>query len=304
MKKTILSITLSCVAFFSFSQQQLENAGFELWENVGSPTVEPEEWSSLKTADALAATAPTVIARDNGRPGAGFCLKLETKSVFGIAANGIASNGRIHADFNPENGYVFTDATNAEWHTVFTSRPDSLVVWYKYAPTGNDKGKVEIALHTGAGQLPGIAASNFIGSARANFTSSTNGQWMRASVPFGYGSTANPEYILTVVSSGDSTVSQNGSTLWVDDIQLIYNASTASLAQNAFEKSVIFITEETLHLKELPEGVEEVLIYDAAGKRLIKTHETSAISFPYPAGIYHVCVKMPSGVYMRKISKF
>jgi hypothetical protein len=304
MKKTLLSIALCSITAFSFSQQQLENATFELWENVGSPSVEPEEWSSLKTADALAASAPTVIARDNGRPDAGYCLKLETKSVFGIAANGIASNGRIHADFNPENGYVFTDPANADWHTVFTSRPDSLVVWYKYAPSGNDKGKVEIALHTGAGQLPGIATSNFIGSARANFTASTNGQWMRASVPFGYASAANPEYILAVVSSGDSTMSQNGSILWVDDIQLIYNASTANLTQTAFEKSVIFITEETLHLKELPEGVEEVIIYDATGKRLLQTLETSTISFPYPAGIYHVCVKLPSGVYMRKISKF
>ncbi len=126
MKKTILSISVCLLSMYSFSQQQLENATFELWENVGAPTVEPEEWSSLKTADALASSAPTVISRDNGRPDAGYCLKLETKSVFGIAANGIATNGRVHADFNPENGYVFTDQTNADWHTVFTSRPDSL----------------------------------------------------------------------------------------------------------------------------------------------------------------------------------
>lgn len=304
MKKTILSISVCIFSIYSFSQQQLENATFELWENVGAPTVEPEEWSSLKTADALAASAPTVISRDNGRQDAGYCLKLETKSVFGIAANGIATNGRVHADFNPENGYVFTDQTNADWHTVFTSRPDSLVVWYKYAPSGNDKGKVEIALHKGSEQLPGISASNFIGSARANFVTSTNGEWMRASVPFGYASTESPEYILAVVSSGDSTQSQNGSILWVDDIELIYNTSTASSIQQAFDKSVIYISEENLHLTNLPNGVEEIVIYDASGKRILTTKESSLISFPYPTGIYQICIKTPTGVFTRKISKF
>ena len=31
--------------------QQLDNAGFEQWENVGSSDEEPIEWSSTKTSD-------------------------------------------------------------------------------------------------------------------------------------------------------------------------------------------------------------------------------------------------------------
>ncbi len=152
--------------------------------------------------------------------------------------------------------------------------------------------------------MPGISASNFIGSARANFVASTNGQWLRASVPFGYASSENPEYILVVVSSGDSTQSQNGSILWVDDIELIYNTSSASTIQQAFDKSVIYINEETLHLTNLPEGVEEIMVYDANGKRILNSKETSHISFPYQTGIYQVCIKLSTGVFTRKISKF
>ena len=34
-----------------WAQPQLENAGFEDWNNVGTATEEPLEWSSVKTSD-------------------------------------------------------------------------------------------------------------------------------------------------------------------------------------------------------------------------------------------------------------
>ncbi|MEO9257136.1 MAG: hypothetical protein ABI207_02070, partial [Crocinitomicaceae bacterium] len=74
-------------ASLTFAQQQLENPGFETWENLGSASEEPTEWSSLKTADALAAQAPKVLFQDAGRSG-GFSIKLVTGSAFGIPANG------------------------------------------------------------------------------------------------------------------------------------------------------------------------------------------------------------------------
>jgi hypothetical protein len=43
---------------------------------------------------------------------------------------------------------------DSKWNTPFTDKPDSVVGWYKYAPSGIDKGKVEVILHTGAGQNP------------------------------------------------------------------------------------------------------------------------------------------------------
>ena len=72
-----------------------------------------------------------------------YSLEMTNVTTFGIVANGTVTNGRIHADFNPSLGYVFTDQTDDTWNQSFSDTPDSLVGWYKYNPTGSDKGKVE-----------------------------------------------------------------------------------------------------------------------------------------------------------------
>src|SRR5690554_2602134 len=103
MNKNILLMLLVISTSIVFAQQQLPNSGFENWENEGSATMEPINWSSLKTADALASMAPEVLSRDAGRTG-NWSIVLEVKSAFTISANGIITTGRVHADFNPENG--------------------------------------------------------------------------------------------------------------------------------------------------------------------------------------------------------
>jgi len=215
-------------ATLTFAQQQLENPGFETWDNLGSASEEPAEWSSLKTADALAAQAPKVLFQDAGRTG-GFSIKLVTGSAFGIPANGMITNGRVHADFTPSNGYVYTETSDSKWNTPFSSFPDSLVGYYKYTPVGSDPGKVEIILHTGTnGQMPeNGTAGNRVGRARFDF-SVAQSNWTRFSVPFHYYNHNTPQYILSVLTSGDSTMSTPGTTAWFDDIELIYNTITTN----------------------------------------------------------------------------
>lgn len=219
----LLTLCLSSV-FAQF--QQLENNGFENWENLGLASEEPLEWSSLKTADALAAQAPKVLSQDVGH-NAGFCIKLEVKNAFGIAANGIITNGIAHADFNPELGYVYTNASDAQWNTSFSSHPDSVVGYYKYAPVSGDKGKVEIILHTGSiAKLPenGTAGSQ-VARARYDVTAAT-GTWTRFSAPFNYFNNNTPNYLLCVITCGDSTIAKVGTIAWYDDVQLVYNTIT------------------------------------------------------------------------------
>lgn len=235
-----ISFTIVFFLFFlSNAQEQLQNGDFEVWENVGAATEEPENWSSLKTADALASTTPQVLTQDVGRNG-GFCPRLEVKTVFGIAANGLMTNGRVHADFNPENGYVFTDDNDPQWNTTFTSRPDSIVGWFKFAPQDSDKGKVEIILHVDEGRLPFNGfESNIVGRAKYEFTEEET-EWKRFSAPFNYLSQVDPEFILVTVSSGDSTIAKTGSVLWVDDFELIYNEdNTASVKESSLIHKVV-----------------------------------------------------------------
>lgn len=301
MKKSLLAVIALSSTIFSYNAQQLENSGFEDWENLGNAQEEPLNWSSLKTADALAATAPQVVSRDDGRNG-GYCPKLEAKSVFGITANGLLTNGRVHADFNPENGYVFTDENDSQWNTVFNFRPDSLVGWYKYAPSGEDQGKVEIILHDDVGRLPFTGyTANVIGRARYDITTESS-DWLRFSVPFNYFDTRDSEHILVTVACGDSTVSNAGSILWVDDLELVYNEPTSSIDEmsDSAESSIYvgdgiikFILEEYSHA--------EYEIYSLAGALLQKGQPSEQTIFSANSGFYIVRLKHGKSITQKKI---
>ena len=279
----------------SFAQQQLENPGFETWENLGSASEEPTEWSSLKTADALASQAPKVLFQDAGRTG-GFSIKLVTGSAFGIPANGTITNGRVHADFTPSNGYVFTETSDPKWNTPFSSFPDSLVGYYKYAPVGTDPGKVEIILHTGTnGQMPeNGTASNRVGRARFDMTVAQS-SWTRFSVPFHYYNQNTPQYILSVLTSGDSTISAPGTTAWFDDITLIYNTITT----NTIAPLVYNVTNTTGDAITIPFTVSSAA---PAGNKFIAQLSDNTGSFAHPTNLDTI-IGTTSGSFSTMIPK-
>ena len=208
--------------------QQLENSGFEQWENVGTGEEEPLSWSSTKTSDnsSLNGLAPQVISRSTDAHTGSYAAKLVNKNVpfVNIVANGILTNGIIHTTTNPQDSYVYTDVNSSDHSQPFTSYPDSIVGWYKYAPQGNDVGNIQVLLHGSYGQLPVDASTSII--ALAEFDFSANSNWTRFSTPFIYYPTINnPAYILCNISAGDSTQAVANSELKIDDLELIYNTT-------------------------------------------------------------------------------
>ena len=211
--------------------QQLENSGFEQWENVGTGEEEPLSWSSTKTSDnsSLNGLAPQVISRTTDAHSGSYAAKLINKNVpfVNIVANGIVTNGIIHTTTNPQDSYVYTDVNSSDHSQPFTSYPDSIVGWYKYAPQGNDMGNIQVLLHSSYGQLPIDASTSVIALAEFDFSSNSN--WTRFSTPFNYYPTINnPAYILCNISAGDSTQAVANSELKIDDLELIYNTTTIS----------------------------------------------------------------------------
>ena len=208
--------------------QQLENSGFEQWENVGTGEEEPLSWSSTKTSDnsSLNGLAPQVISRSTDAHTGTYAAKLVNKNVpfVNIVANGILTNGIVHTTTNPQDSYVYTDVNSSDHSQPFTSFPDSIVGWYKYAPQGNDVGNIQVLLHGNYGQLPVDASTSII--ALAEFDFSANSNWTRFSTPFIYYPTINnPAYILCNISAGDSTQAVANSELKIDDLELIYNTT-------------------------------------------------------------------------------
>jgi len=225
-------VQLLIIIFFSISfglkaQQQPENYSFEEWEMVGfeNQFTEPVNWSSLKTSEPenLANVAPEVLFKSTDAHSGIFSVHLINKSVFGLVANGIITNGRVHGDFNPDLGNIFTDPDNTEWNTSLTERPDSIVGYYKYISVDDDVAVVEALLHLGATTIPHPDSSNWVGSAKANLASEDVPEWTRFSIPFVYFLDEDPEYILITLSSGNGHNAVAGSEAWFDDITLVYN---------------------------------------------------------------------------------
>ena len=290
-------ILFGLIVFYNagFSQTQIDNAGFENWENAGTTVDEPTDWSSIKTSDdaTLNGFAPVVWGQSTDAHSGSYSLILENVSTFGVVANGTVTNGQVHADFDPNNGYVFTNPNDGSWNQSFTDSPDSLVGWVKYSPIGGDKGKLHAILHTSNGQIPENGTmSNWVAEARIDF-SAANSSWIRFSAPFNYFNSTTPEYILLVLTSGDSTVAVDGSSALVDDLELIYNSASINETENFsnmwFSDNILYtsIGSSVMHA--------ELKIYSVMGQ-LIKSNKVNA----YTAN--QLYLELPAGIYIAELT--
>ena len=221
MKNLFLTIIAFVIGIAVFAQQP-ENAGFELWEDVGLATDEPVDWSSIKTSDNSIANsfAPYVWDQSTDAHSGTYSVQLINGSVLGIVAAGTVTNGRIHAELSGV-GWAYTDPADARWNTPLTVKPDSIVFWAKHSPAGADNAQVKALLHTGSAKIPDAAQTNYIAWAEYYIPDATP-TWTRFSAPFNYYNGNEPEYILIVCSAADDVVATVGTEAWFDDVELVY----------------------------------------------------------------------------------
>lgn len=303
--KYLFTTFLSIVFVGSYAQQQIENPGFENWEDAGTVADEPVSWSSIKTADALGTLAPQVWDKSTDAHSGSFSIRLENISTFGVVANGIVTNGRVHADVNPENGYIYTDVNDTKWNTGFTDRPDSLAGWFKYTPVSRDAGKVQVVLHTGAGQNPENGTqANWVGEARFDFSGTTS-SWTRFSVPFNYYNASTPAYLLMVLVAGDSTVSVAGSVALFDDLELIYNPLQVNELENDVAKAYVSNNNLSISFLENQDQKATAQISDLSGRLVwgkeLNTQEVYQKQLLLKAGMYVLSIQTSQGVLTQKI---
>jgi len=271
--KTLLSfiITLFFISGTLFAQQQFENPGFEEWENVviGEYELEPVNWSSIKTSDLdnMNNLAPIVWQRSEDARTGEYSLQLINVEILSIIATGMITNGRVHADLNPNNGYVFTDINDSQWNSAFSSRPDSVVGWFKSNPIGIDFGTVKVALHTGNLEIPGDE-SNLVAMAYLELPSGVHDTWTRFSVPFEYYKSINPEFQLTILTSGNGVHALGDSEIWYDDLEFIYNPE--SIGENKLENVVVYSSNGVINISQKGNDNDEyqVVVSDLMGRRV------------------------------------
>lgn len=249
---------------------ELTNGGFEGdWTNK-----EPQGWHSFGTADGLLAGfvnentfqfVQSTVVRP-GSTGKNSAL-LSSNILFGVAANGNCTNGRINAgsmtadDAKGNFNYSHPDSTG--FNTPFHGRPDSIVFWAKYQPAdlnpANEKNKARLnaVITTNARYQDPEDTVKYgdivLGKATINYAATSNMGWQRLSVPFEYveaNKDKEPAYILTTFSTnmvpgGGSSYSEGGifdektvvDSIYLDDVEIVYKKELASFKMGANELS-------------------------------------------------------------------
>jgi hypothetical protein len=217
MKKVILSIFSFAfsTALFAQTQEAFPTGDFETWENYSAPNTSsrPAQFNSLNAFTAVGlgivtcgkGTAPNVH---------GGTYSVRLKSV----ASALAPSGVIQGMITT--GEISITNFNITSGIAFTSRPDSVVSWIKYAPALNgnnitDTGYVEILLLNGDD-------TDTIGRGRINVYQEITG-FTRYSSPINYFNNNTPVKLRAILnaSSGYSPVAN--SEIFIDDAAFIYN---------------------------------------------------------------------------------
>ena len=236
---------------------------------AGSATSdEPNAWHSFMsctgTFASMVSSTPHTFISEDVRPGSTGSKSVAVVSgivfpgLFNIPANGTMTTGQMKAgsidatdtdncaflDF--ENDSVF-DGNGDPFYTVIEGRPDSLAVWVKFkqgtlAEENADYKYASIsAILTNGGyyQDPGDSiATNVVAKAANTQIESKDFAWQRISIPFDYASyvanNAEARALLVTITTNaqpgvGSTDAANLDSIYVDDIELIYNNNLTAL---------------------------------------------------------------------------
>jgi hypothetical protein len=308
MLKYLFSLLLmSFISFALTAQTQFQNPSFEDWEEVGlgPELLEPVNWSSIKTGDDdnINQVGPVIWEISNDAHEGEHSIRLFNVAVFGIVATGTITNGRVHADFNPDLAYVYTDTEDEHWNTPFTGRPDSVVGWYKANMEAGDNPAIRIVLHTGYQQLPGDM-ENVVAEAMLNLPAESVTEWTRFSVPFVYEKDIDPEYLLAILYSGNGTSAIGGSEAWFDDLAMVYPTAITEISAKDLR---VFYThgELNINLTEKHPQNYKLQIVDLMGRIVLKQEIHSGSNNRIPVqlnkGVYVVSILDAGGLLSKKI---
>lgn len=231
---------------------QITNGDFETWTFDGANL--PNYFNSFQTADGLFSGLAydknnrQVKRSTDKRPGSmgSYSCSIWSRKVSGVVAQGNLTTGRVHAaamSATGKNNYNYSDRDGSNTGNGFTNpcampftgKPDSLVVWVKFAPSGTDSShpyaKVTATIHSDFDYIDGYAQtsdSKYVVATAINMTiAKTNGQWKRLSIPFKYTNNgAQPKYILLSAATNAYPGGGNENDyLYLDDITLVYKQS-------------------------------------------------------------------------------
>lgn len=241
---------------------QLPNAGFEEWYYNGKAwfpyaTGGTPFWGTGNPgATSIGAEFNLTAGVEDPRPGSAgaTAAKLETKKPSMMGIGKLAAGNLFVGEFGAVEGMGGTVHMGRPF--TFNAKPQAMRVWYKYTPKGTDKGRIYICLVNmtdGSSTYHVVDTNNadkttfspddeFLYSDKSNpatlqghvigygdlMLESTVAEWTEVVIPITYREQYASErpnvLIATAVASyrGDYFEGEVGSTLYVDDIELVY----------------------------------------------------------------------------------
>src|SRR6185312_10821204 len=146
--------------------------------------------------------------------------------------------------------------------------PDSIVGWYRYTPSGTDTGSVEITLskwNTGTNKRDVVGYAKF-----AQNTSVAS--YTRFAKALTYSLTSAPDTMVIIMVSSSTSAPQVNSTMFVDDLGLVFNTTT-NIAHNNVTNASVSIYPNPSHGEFIIETnsteKQTVQMYDVNGKLVL-----------------------------------
>lgn len=312
MKKNILVIVFTLLLVpFLMAQSEIENPGFEDWEEVGlgPDIIEPVNWSTVKTSDDpfISNLAPVTLERSTDAHSGQYSIKLTNTNTLGIPVVGTICNGQYHAVLQIEEAYSFTNPDDPQWNTPFTARPDSIAFWLKSFPMEGDTLQFQALLHVDDAQIPVTpeTESNWVGYTRADLPG-TYENWTRIALAFDYYDERTPDYLFMILASGNGTTPIDGSVAYYDDLEMI--GGDLAIHDNPLDRVDIYHNSGTLVLKNMPEELiknANIEIVDLAGRLIwqseINSNVISLAQANKMEGLYIVKIRTSKYNVSRKI---
>src|SRR5690554_2075275 len=268
-KMILLIVASSLLSLNTFAQQQIGNSDFESWDELGNDNERPANWNNIKNGDLCwlcgFGSLQTSWRDTEVRPGStgNYSARIQSGNAGGIIVNGAITLGRLHAPSpSASAGYNKTTRSNAQYYQTLTDVPDSVVFWAKYSiTTSADSARISAIIHDNydlRDPLDGASQSHVVATAIKSFQ--TAGDWMRISVPFSYtGPSTDGQYILvTLTSSHVPGQGVNGATVYIDDLELIYNDNEIEIAPIAVQNLFTNQNGSVLTATETPNAASSV----------------------------------------------
>lgn len=228
------------------------NAGFEAWTHVSGFTAydNPDNWNTLNSTTSAFGVITCYKATAGGEFHNGAtALKLITKNAVIQTANGIATTGTINTSNQTITGGI-----------AYTARPDSITGWFRCSPVNGDAGFVQFMLLD--------ASSDTIGYAKFFAPTTPTATFTRFAVAITYYNAQTPvtsQWICS--SSAGSTNQQINATIWVDDLDLIFNPSSIADAEKQYGIKIGPVpAANELHITNRDQRKATLVLYNTLGQ--------------------------------------